>query len=208
MNWLYGTVAAVLLAPPGLWPQEGPVSLKLRTTAKRFVFECEFGNRSSEVVDAALPLRFILLPKEPTGERRDRRSELWSTVDPRTGRFAPEGSSVRLRLEPGESRSVLVDLRELMWSLGPRSTRTPGELYELLESGPYQLSISILGGSPPMAWYVEPLTVDLESEEGAAELGDEADALSLSNASHLIAGVGRTPGHCSKADNRSQSQDR
>jgi len=169
MNWLSGTVAAVLLAQPGLWPQEGPVWLKLRSTAKRFVFECELVNRSSERVDATVPLRLMLLPKEPAGERQDRRSTLWSTVDPRTGRCVPEGSPVHLRLEAGESRRLLVDLGALMWTLGHRSTRTPGELRELVEPGPYQLSISVLGGSPRMAWFAQPLTVDVASDEGADE---------------------------------------
>ena len=148
MTNLATLVASVLLLEsPG--PPPTVVSMQLRRTAAALIFELEFHNVSAEKIDLPLQVDVALIPI-PDGAGRAARSVLLSSVDPATGAFGGSyaESVTHLRLHRGQARAVRVDLRRLKWSLGPRWTWTPRELWRMAEPGPYELSAAIRAYQP------------------------------------------------------------
>ena len=156
--------AAAFLLEPAMAPSS-VVSMQLRRTSVPLTFDLEFHNLSAEGIDVPLQVNIQLMPS-PGGSERTGRSVLFSSVDPATGKFGGTyaESITYLRLDPGQSRAVKVDLRKLRWSLGPRWTWTPRELWRMAEPGPYELVASIAAHQPNIRSETRKLRVETLEE--------------------------------------------
>lgn len=146
MRALVGAVAAALLSTVAAGPPRAAANfsprllVSLARTAKPTSVLVTVRSVSTRHVSFRSLTR-LSLRREPGADRSG--PPYWAPLDLRSARSPETGEPQEVSLGPGESRDVVVDLRDLAWAAGDCACWPDGSLARVVVPGRYELLVEI-----------------------------------------------------------------
>jgi hypothetical protein len=135
----------LLAVAPAHGQRPALVGLRLLSTEPT-EFWLEITNVSARPIDRSVRLS-VGLTRLDDANGREYAGHLFTTVDPASGRYreaSPMLEPPRLVLAKGEAKAIRIEYSELRWSYPAIGTRTPDRLSDLVESGDFELSVTLV----------------------------------------------------------------